>query len=175
MLKLARTTGIEISDNNSQFYVIQVSYMGKTADCTVLSPYGHFARLPEDQLLILNSIAAEEENRYSIGTGNPADRPAIEKGEVVHYHPPTGSTFLFKNDGSIEIDAKGELNITVVGDCNITPTGDANITPGGIVNLGSGGANIIRDSDDLSILIPAGSSAGTYPVTFNSSGDNKST
>ncbi len=175
MIKLAVTTGIESSDNSSQFPIQQVEYMGKTADCLILFPYGQFARLPKDQLLVLLSIAAEEENRVAIGTGDPADRPEIEKGEVVYFHPETKTFLKFKNNGELEIDSKGELNITVVGDCNITPTGDANITPGGIVNLGSGGANIIRDSDDLSILIPAGSSAGTYSVTFNSSGDNKST
>lgn len=167
LVKLAVTTGIETSNNDSQFPIQQIEYLGKVADCLIVFPYGQFSRLPKDQLLVVLSIGAEEENRVAMGSGDPADRPEIEQGEMVYFHPLSKTFLKFKNNGELEIDSKGDLNITVVGDCNITPSG--------IVNLGSGGDNIVRDTDDLEIIIPAGSSAGTYTVNIKTSGDNKST
>lgn len=167
MIVTAVTTGIETSTNESQFAVQQIEYMGKTTDCLVFFPYGQFARLPKEQFLLLFSIGGEENHRATFGSGNPVDRPEIDQGEVVYFHPQTKTKLTFKNNGDLDIDSQSNLNITV--------NGDINLTPNGRVNLGSGGGNIVRDTDNLSVNITFGSSTGIFPVSINSSGNNTST
>lgn len=186
MIVTAVTTGIETSTNASQFPVQQIEYMGKTTDCLVFFPYGQFARLPKEQFLLLFSIAGEENHRAAFGSGDPTDRPEINQGEVVYFHPESQTKLTFKNGGELEIDSKSDLNITVNGDVNITANedvnitanGDVNITPGGRVNLGSGGDTILRDSDLFTVTVGPPISA-ILPVLINlgtgGSGNNKST
>lgn len=179
MIKFARTTGRKASTSTSQFDVVQVSYLGKAADVALMFQYGSFAKLPADQLLVVLSIAGEEENRVAMGTGNPVNNPDIEDGEVVYFHPQTQSKIVFKNNGDIEITAENDVNMIANGEVNLTTkgSGDINIVPdgSGIVNLGSGGNDIARVGDSVRVTITTGSSAGVAFGNITSAGSNKST
>lgn len=134
-------------DDDKDFPVQQITYLGKAADCEMISPYGHHANLPanDEVLVTMFSVLGEEDNRVGMGY-TPKLRPKkLPIGEVVFYHPLTQSRVQFKNNGDIEIEATGDngsaivtikkdLNITVKGDVNITATGDVNIT-GAIVSI----------------------------------------
>lgn len=162
--KFAVTTGVESSNNNSQFPVFQVQYMGKTADVFVYYPYGYYASLPKDQLLVVQSIGAEEENRAALGSGDPNDRPAIDKGELIIFHPETKATIHLKKTGEIEIKSTKGQDVNIVGDGNI--------------NLGVGGPKIARLGDTVTVsVIGVTVGAATIPAsgTITSGGDNTST
>lgn len=168
-IKYGVTTGVESSTDDSQMSVFQVSYMGKTADTLIYFPYGMFANLPKDQLIVLQSVGGEEENRAGLGSGNPKDRPVLADGEMALFHPATKAQIHFKNNSEIEITS------TQGGDININGDGDVNIVGGGKVNLGSGGNDIARRGDTVRVTITTGSSAGIANGTITSGGDNTST
>jgi len=164
LAKLAVTTGVESSNNDSQFPVFQVEYMGKTADVALIFPYGQFASLPKGQLLVVQSIGAEESNRVALGSGDPSDRPEIDEGEVIYFHPQTGATIHFKNSGEIEIKSTKGQDINIVGD--------------GQINLGVGGPAIARLGDTVSVSVVGVTLGGaTLPAsgTITSGGNNTST
>lgn len=118
----------------------QVSYLGKTSECQMISPYGHHANLPADNqcLVTMWSVQGQEDHRVGMGY-TPTLRPRnLPVGEVVFYHPLTQSRVQFKNNGDIEIDATGDngsgiitikkdLSITVGGNASISVVGDASV------------------------------------------------
>jgi hypothetical protein len=61
----------------------------------------------------------------------------IENGEVVVYHPLTGSKVHFKANGDIDVDAgTANINITAA-EVNVTTTGDVNVTAEGDIRTNS--------------------------------------
>lgn len=122
----------------------QVSYLGKTADVEIITPYGVHANLPtnNDVLMTMWSVAGQEDFRVGMGY-TPKLRPKeTPVGEVIFYHPLTQSRVQFKNNGDIEIDSTGDngstiitikkdLSITVLGDTTINTTGDTTVTTDG--------------------------------------------
>ena len=92
------------------FPVQRVSYRGKLADCLMLFPFGFHANLTPDSLLATFAMGGNAEDRVGIG-GDPRERPRLAEGEVVVYHPPTGSMIHFRASGDIDITAVGELNV----------------------------------------------------------------
>jgi len=93
-------------------------------------------------------------------------------------------------EGNLVVDAKTDLsitiggaaNITIAGDCNLDVSGDCNLDVSGDcnidasqVNLGSGGNEIARKGDAIKLIIPTGSSAGTWYGVVHTGGNNTST
>lgn len=135
LIKLCRFSKNE-SDAN-QFPVQQVEYLGKPVDVVVVMPYGSHANIPENFLGLLLQISNQEQNRVVIPT-SPKERPhPIESGEVIYFHPVTGSKIHLKNNGDVDITAPNINfigNVTISG--NLTVDGDtalgANVTSNGV-------------------------------------------
>ena len=134
--------------DDSAFPIQQVSYQGKAANVEVVFPYGiHANLLTTKTYCMLFAINNEEENRTVMGH-TPSLRPrGLAEGEVVFYHPVTGSQIYFRNNGDIDItindgsdDASGgNANITITKDLNITVSGDTAITIDGDASVSVGG------------------------------------
>lgn len=135
-------------NDDKDFPIQQISYLGKAADCEIITPYGVHANLPanEETLVTMWSVSGQEDYRLGMGY-TPKLRPKnLPEGEVVFYHPTAKSRIQFKNNGDIEIDATGDngsvivtikkdLNITVAGDATVTIAGDASIDITGIATV----------------------------------------
>jgi len=122
--------------DDQQYPVQQVTYQGKVADAEVVFPYGmHANLLTEDTLCLLFSINNEEDYRAVMGY-TPNLRPKnLEEGEVVFYHPVTGSQIFFRNNGDIDILVADGSEDETGGNANITITRDFNIVVGGVAVL----------------------------------------
>ena len=83
------------------------------------TPYGLHSSPPPDSVCLLVCLQGDEGARVHMA-GSPDKRPVvIAEGEVVIYHPKSGSYMRFLDDGNITIKAP---TVTVEG--NLTVTGD---------------------------------------------------
>jgi phage gp45-like len=181
LIRWARITGP--ANNQENFSVQQVTYLGKTADSLIVFPYGHHANVSNDSLALMFSIASNPENRAAIAW-TPNDRPDLEQNEIAIYHPFTNSLIHFKNSGDIDITGDANLNATVTGTATIdapetTITGNVtingNLQVDGVATLGSGGALIARLGDTVAVTVPgvmpgAATLPGTGTITSGSPG-----
>jgi len=140
-------------EDKVDFAIQQVTYLGKTGNCTMISPYGHHANLPANNEVevVMFSMQGQEDNRHGIGY-TPKLRPReLPVGEVVYYHPLSQSKMQYKNNGDIEINIigdNGSFLITVKKDLTITVGGNASITVAGSTTLDTTGkVDIISGTD----------------------------
>lgn len=103
-------------DDSGSFPIQQVSYLGKVGDAFVLFPYGFHANVPTGELALLLNLQGNPEARVALPT-SPLKRVKVAAGEVVVFHPPSGSKIHFKADGTIEMTAS---NVKVIGDLEVT-------------------------------------------------------
>ena len=130
-------------DTKNNITRTQVSYMGKTKQIEVYLPYGISANIPNNSDYILLNIQGQEENVVGLGHYIEGKIKNLNVGEIVIQNPIAGTKIYLKSDGSIDIIA----------------------TSG--INLGLSGKAIARKDDAVTgqIIIPGGSSAGTYNLT----------
>ena len=120
LIKVCRisNTGVD----SDQYPVQQVSYLGKAVASFIAMPYGSHANLPVNELGILLQISTQEQNRAVIPL-SPKRRPkGLAPGEVVYYHPITGSKIHFRNNGDIDVTAPNTNlagNVTISGNLNV--------------------------------------------------------
>lgn len=117
-------------DDTGQFPVQQITYMNKAANAVMWFPYGFHANVPPERLALLFSILGNAEARVAF-PGSPEDRPTLETGEVVIFHPPSGSKIHFKTSGDIELVTTTKVKVDApvaefTGDVDIT--GDLDVT-----------------------------------------------
>lgn len=125
-----------------QFPVQQIEYLGKVANSFIVFPYGMHANVGADALALLFAVQGASGNKAAIA-GSPQKRPKnLAAGEVVFYHPNTGSLIHFRTNGDLDIDtvkeSPGNVNINVV---------QANITASDSVNITAPDTNITGDLD----------------------------
>lgn len=135
------------SNDSDQLPVQQITYLGKAGDAYVLLPYGFHANPPKGFLGLLLSVLGQEDNRVFIPL-SPKERPTLESGEVVMYHPLTGDKVHFLNDGTIEITSQSKVTLNVP-DAELTGnlTVKGNTTVEGDTTLG---ANVTSNGKDIS-------------------------
>jgi len=154
LIRWARIT--RESEDTGDFPIQQVGYLGKVGNAVVWLPYGFHANIPENNLALMLAIAGNPEARVVL-PGSPKSRvKPVTAGEVVVFHPITGSKVHFRENGDIDIEATGDLNVTVAGDANVTAGGAIAVTAGTTVDVVAPGevkvestgshVNIIADS-----------------------------
>lgn len=111
--KLKRVlTWVNITKSGSDaanFPVQQIQYKDKLADTVVIFPYGFHANMTPDTLALMGTVGGDDANKVILGC-IPPSRPKLVGGEVVVYHPGTGSKVVMKSNGDIELTAP---NVTI--------------------------------------------------------------
>ena len=138
--------------------IMQISYLGKTANAEVIWPYGMGGQLPENAQVFCFNIEGMEENKAGIGT-TPTLRLKVDaEGETCFGNPLTGSVTYFRANGDIETIGKndesiiisgnsnktigGNMILAVTGNVNIDVDGDVNLNAAGTINLDGGDGNL---------------------------------
>ena len=116
LLRWART--VKAGSDTGQFAVQQVEYNGKLMNVLMVFPYGHHGNVPADALNLLMGIDCNTDEHAAIGW-TPKIRPQLKDGEVTFYHPPTGGTATWKQNGDLDITTEYDINI-VCKNLNIT-------------------------------------------------------
>lgn len=114
--------------DDNQFPVQQVEFMGKTADCVILFPYGMHGNVSKDSLMLMGSVQGDESNRVAIAMV-PINRPKMEEGELCIYHPPSGTITHYKANGDIRMTTPNLIidgNLTVTGNTTLGATVTSN-------------------------------------------------
>ncbi len=138
LLRWARVT--KAGDDTGDFPIQQVGYLAKIGDTVMWFPYGMHANIPADELVLMISMQGNPEARISI-PGSPQKRvKPLVSGEVVFFHPSTGSKLHFKENGDIEITSVKDVTVTVEGDVTVNAVGKASIGVGTVLELGEIGA-----------------------------------
>ncbi len=109
LIRWARVTGS--GGDSKQFPVQQVNFLNKNSDVIMVFPYGMHGNADKDSLALMFQVLGDNGSKAAIPTSYK-DRPATDAGEVVFFHPPTGSKIHFKKSGDIELDA-GAGNVTL--------------------------------------------------------------
>lgn len=87
--------------------IVQISYLGKTANAEAIWPYGMGGQLPVDAQVFCFNIEGMEENKAGIGTTPTRRFKVDEEGEVWCGNPVVRTIALFKSDETIEIGKEG--------------------------------------------------------------------
>lgn len=131
--------------------VVQVSYLGKTGDSEMLSPYGLSVRLPRDIQVLLFAIQAQENNRLCMGYSQTDRFKNLEEGEVVIGNPLTKSFVKFDKDGNIDIESKAKIVINSTSDVEITNSGKLTVNSTGNVII-STNADVALNCTNIDIV-----------------------
>jgi phage gp45-like len=97
--------------DDKQYPVQQVSYMENTADAFVVFPYGMSANCLQESFGVLLAVNGDEQSLAALITSAVDRIKNLKEGEVIFYHPKTKSFMHYKNNGDIDIEAKGNLNV----------------------------------------------------------------
>lgn len=131
-----RITG---KDKRKKYPDQQAVFLGRVGDYTVVFPYGLYADLPADTLLL--------EIKPGVAIPVTVKRPGdTEQAEPTFFHPATNTRIIARNNGDLDIltddTTPGDVNIQTV-NANITASGDINATAGGDINAtATGDANV---------------------------------
>ena len=117
-----------VGADDKQLRVQQATAFGQTFDLEVIFPYGVSANLPVGAFLTVLAVNGDEGYRVAIGDDPDNRIKNLAEGEVVFFHPPSGSKIHFKENGTLDIES--ELNINIISKGIITITGTiVNINP----------------------------------------------
>jgi hypothetical protein len=94
--------------DEGDFPVQQVSYMGKVTDSVAWYPYGFHAVAELDALGVMLN---QQGDTHLHLVGSPRERITVGDGEVIVYHPDTGSKVHFKSNGDIDVESPGTLSL----------------------------------------------------------------
>jgi len=114
--------------DTGQFPITQISYLDKTADCEIISPYGVYSNPPANSFGVLFHPLAEEQNRVGIFNVAGNRFKGLKENEVVTGNPITLSNIKYDNEGNVIITVKNNLQVIVDADNNITIAGAYNLT-----------------------------------------------
>lgn len=175
------------------FAVQQLKHLGKGSKSVPWFPYGYDASVPTNVLSVILGVLGLDSKVHLPGTP-PAQVPEIEVGEVVVFHPTTGSKVHFLANGDVQVEA-GLASVTIAaaaGSVTVNaPTGltiNGNVVVNGSITTVGGGVTIgttlaVTGASTLGATVTAGGtnigqthahSAGTYldsvaaPVTGTS-------
>lgn len=158
-----------VTSDDKQFQIAQISYLGKTVSCEIISPYGLSVNLPENTSVVMFTILGDEANRAAIGYSQEGRFKNLKPGEVVVGNPKSNCYIKFDENGNIIIFTNNDVSGIVNGKINITVTGDVDLKANEVkidatkVDLGVGGQKIARLGDQVTVGASTGTitSAGT--------------
>jgi hypothetical protein len=143
LLRWAKTTRDEADADAWPTH--QVSYMGKVGKSLAWFPFGFHANVPKENLTLVMSMQGNPEARVDL-PGSPLSRPVAEPGEVVVYHPATGSKVHFKESGDVDVESVGDVNVDAAVNVNVTAAANVIVTASAKIDLD---APLIRIFGDL--------------------------
>lgn len=192
-----------VGNDDQQFQTTQISYLNKTNVMEVIYPYGLSGNPPQDSLVLLFNVQAQEENRAGIANLPQQRFRNLNEGEVAVGNYLTTSNVKFADNGDVIVTTRNNQEVTIDQNANISISGDATVNVSGSTTLTSNGTTINSDVDingnlDVSggvtmgsdsgsqqpvaivgstteVEITGGSSAGTYQGTIITGSGNSST
>lgn len=151
---------VRMIDNGNRAQV-QVKTGKIIDDVLMLYPYGFFSNMQNNvstgSLILLILPSGSSNNAFGFPY-NPTLQPTdVQSNEVaIGNFKNNTNKITFKNNGDIEVECSSNVTIE-----------------GAQINLADANSLVLNQNASLSVTIPSGSSAGTYPVTINSSGQSK--
>lgn len=180
------------TDDSTDIQFMQVKVDEVARHVASLYPYGLFSNAPLGSLVVALNIKGHEENKVGIPMRASEDRfKDLEPGETVFGNVISRSHIKILNNGDIEVTSLGNIVATATGNIEATADGDIEATAGGDititasgkvditatstvtvnapqVDLGGSGGFPVAQIGVSQVVIPSGSSAGTFPVTLGS-------
>jgi hypothetical protein len=146
----------------------------------LLHPYGSSSNpnIDNSSLILLFFSLGSKTNAFGIPY-NPPLQSTLESGEKEVGNLSVGNKITFKANGDIEVLATNDLienaiNKTITATGDITATADNSMTlSASTVDIGDAVDLVLNQSASMQVVIPGGSSAGTYPVTILTAGQTK--
>ena len=107
------------SKDDANFQIVQVTYLGKTQNVEVVTPYGLYSNPKEQSVALLFNVNGQEENMSAI-LYNPYNRfKNLKTGEVIIGNPEASTKIYFQENGDINIESTGNVNINSSNSVNI--------------------------------------------------------
>jgi len=115
-------------DDSGDCPKLQVGYLGKIGDAAAWFPYGLHANVPAGELAVMFAMNGNPESRVVLPGSAKARPHPIAVGEVVLYHPGTGSLVHLKANGDVLVQAAGNVAVEAAGTADVTAAGDITLT-----------------------------------------------
>lgn len=134
---------------------VQIDQADPIEDVLLVFPYGYASNPPAaiDGAMVL--LFMNRALNFAIPF-NPLLEPLLESGGVSVGNFNVGNKITFKANGDIEMESEGAMTLSA-----------------STVNIGDAVDLVLNNSASMTVTIPSGSSAGTYPVTIVSPGQTK--
>jgi len=118
--KIIRTAIITLIGQDNELYNrAQVEYLETPRTIHILMPYGLYAVLPKDSLVLTFAVNGNEDNLIGIGEHSDTRFKDLKEGEVIVGNAKTQSKIYFKENGDVLIESQGNININSTGVVNI--------------------------------------------------------
>lgn len=170
LIKMARMVS---SDDTGNYRFGQFFYQGQTSKGQIFTPYGFYHNPPDNSLAIIFAQNGQDSNRIAMVSDPNNRKKNLAKGEAGIENAVTGSFVLMKEDGSIEVEAAGDVTITAAQNVTITAdnvsfnlTGTSTFTIGGTsITIDSSGitvtgGDIVADGKSLKTHVHSGVTSG---------------
>lgn len=154
-------------------YITQTLNGGRTAkivlsdgaiiECLLLYAYGDCSNIETDDNSLVLVLGQNIDNAMAIPF-NIATQLNLEPTERAVGNLKKGNKITFKKNGDIEIAGTETFLATISSKFKVSAP---------IIELGDASANILNQNASMQVVIPSGSSAGTYVVQINSAGQTK--
>jgi len=162
LIKLARIT--LSSKDDGKYSIQQINYMGKPTPCLVVFPYGMHANLPIDCLGTILNCNADEGNLHMLPHLSEKRIKGLKPGEVIYFHPTTKSFTHYKNNGDVEVFAKGDYILNCK-NYKITAEQNIDLAAGADINAQASNFNITANFNVNGNTAFTGSvSANGFPI-----------
>jgi phage gp45-like len=136
---------------------------GVVVECLLLHFYGESSNMEADNNSLVYVFGQNLDNAMAIPF-NITTQPALEATEKAIGNFKKGNKIIFKKNGDVELSGTTNFLATISTKFKVNAP---------LVELGDASALVLNQSALMQVIIPSGSSAGTYPVQINSAGQTK--
>lgn len=112
----------------------QVRILDQSGRSVEWYPFGFFAVAPPGSLAVSARISNQPDSLVHF-PGSPRERPRARPGECGIYHPSTGATVRFFEDGSVLIESPGDVSVAASGSVDVAAGGDLTADVGGTASV----------------------------------------
>lgn len=137
----------------------------------IVYPYGFYSKATlntTSEILLFSSLGSKS-NLFGIPYNVPIEPTNLQESEVQIKNPTAeNSKITLKQNGDVEIMTNQNLN-EIINSLNITATTEV-VVNAPKIDLGGANDFVLTKLASMNVIIPAGSSAGTYQVNINTSG-----
>lgn len=170
MDSLTRAVISNVTEDNLDIRIQQVTFNKRPSDAEIFFPYGMSGNVPADSLCVVISINNDPGFLVCLPDRSQDRIKGLKMGEVAIFNPLTKSRTIFKENGDIEQVLEGESGskITVIkNDYSVEVGASTTVNSTGTIDINSETDFTIKSDTKLIVSAPESEFTGNVKITGN--------